>query len=57
MGGHVIGENIPAEIAEILSDENMRNAFADIVNGKKSTEDVFKNLETQCNEMWEKLTV
>ena len=47
----------PAEIAEILSDEKMRNAFADIVNGKKSTQDVFNSLETQCNEMWEKLTV
>lgn len=46
----------PAEIASILSDENMRNSFAQIVNGQKSTEDVFTKLETQCNEMWETLT-
>lgn len=46
----------PAEIASILSDENMRNSFTQIVNGQKSTEDVFTKLETQCNEMWETLT-
>ena len=46
----------PAEIAEILSDGNMRSHFQQIVNGQKSTEDVFAKLETQCNEMWEILT-
>lgn len=45
----------PSEIAEILSDNNMINAFGRIINGTASVEDVFADLETRCNETWSKL--
>ena len=45
----------PFEIADILSDTNMSNHFLDIVQGTKSLEDVFTELETRCNETWKTL--
>jgi len=46
---------VPSEIAEIVSDGNMMSYFSDIVNGRKSAQDVFSTLETKCNETWEML--
>jgi len=45
----------PSEIADILSDQNMITRFGQIINGQKSVEDVFAELETTCNETWSKL--
>ena len=45
----------PIEIAEILSDSNMKNKFQEIIHGTKSVEDVFTELENTCNETWSTL--
>ncbi len=45
----------PAEIASILSNDNMMAAFASIINGNKDVQTVFSDLETKCNETWSKL--
>ena len=45
----------PSEISDILKDEKMREAFGYIINGTKSIQDVFTDLETRCNETWSKL--
>ena len=46
----------PYEISDILSNTNMNKYFTEIVNGKRSVEDVFTELERTCNETWSKLT-
>ena len=45
----------PSEIAEILSNDNFRTGFANIINGNKDAQTVFGELETKCNETWAKL--
>lgn len=48
----------PFEIADALdSNTVMLPLFAKIVNGDISTEDAFLDLETRCNEIWQRLTV
>ena len=46
----------PYEISEILSNTNMDKYFNEIINGTRSVEDVFTELERTCNETWSTLT-
>lgn len=45
----------PAEISNILSNEAMTTAFGQIINGARDVQTVFADLETRCNETWQKL--
>lgn len=46
----------PHEIADLFTEEQMMVHVGDIINGKKSVNDVFSALETKCNELWDTLT-
>ncbi len=46
----------PSEISDILSTDAMTAAFASIINGSRDVQTVFAELETRCNETWQKLS-